>query len=207
VRDRLDFGKIYNVKRVRRWLFNGIAAAVSIVFCVIVIADRLTQGSNMRWFEVLMSRVDGSDRITHGLAVTTGRGVVVLQQYSFCAEADRPPPVTHLRYFGYGSDGPLSRDWGRGYTPLSRAGFGMEARRQTRSAHYTGIWGVTRSAKITHWFLAILMGIFPTIWLWRRCRTRVSPGFCAECGYDLRATPDRCPECGIIHAKKEIISN
>jgi hypothetical protein len=45
-----------------------------------------------------------------------------------------------------------------------------------------------------HWFLLTLLAILPIMRLAPRRRRR--PGWCQNCGYDLRASPDRCPECG-----------
>jgi hypothetical protein len=51
---------------------------------------------------------------------------------------------------------------------------------------------------IPHWFLtAFALAPFGLIWrAMRRARRRTQAGLCPVCGYDLRASPDRCPECG-----------
>ena len=49
--------------------------------------------------------------------------------------------------------------------------------------------------RVTHWLVALAAGVAPGVY-WYRRRRRPPPGCCPTCGYDLRATPDRCPECG-----------
>jgi hypothetical protein len=53
------------------------------------------------------------------------------------------------------------------------------------------------------WALIITIASLPALVLlllrYRR-RRLIARGRCAECGYDLRATPDRCPECGALAA-------
>jgi len=60
-----------------------------------------------------------------------------------------------------------------------------------------------------HWFLAIVFAVLPAYWLGSFVRSRRArcEGLCTKCGYDLRASPDRCPECGTVLAKPETISN
>ena len=77
-------------------------------------------------------------------------------------------------------------------------------------AEYTGTPGPSsvfmppfllyRIIGVPHWFLAVCAVLLPCPFLigrWRlHCRLR--QGLCPICGYDLRASKNRCPECGTL---------
>jgi hypothetical protein len=51
---------------------------------------------------------------------------------------------------------------------------------------------------IPYWAIAIPLAAL-SIWAFLRCRARrdrLLPGHCRACGYDLRGSADKCPECG-----------
>jgi hypothetical protein len=70
------------------------------------------------------------------------------------------------------------------------------------SEHVTSRWGADVWWDSSGPCLYVgVFGLYPMLLLWglvwliARQKAR-DPGHCPICGYDLRATPDRCPECG-----------
>jgi len=68
----------------------------------------------------------------------------------------------------------------------------------------------SRLLRVPYWFIVTVTGITPImrgpIWMLRRRQRRrnrrIAKGLCATCGYDLRASPGRCPECGMENEMK-----
>jgi hypothetical protein len=60
--------------------------------------------------------------------------------------------------------------------------------------------GETVVVAIPYWFIIFALLVVPAIDLrgFLHFRHRRKRGLCPTCGYDLRASPDRCPECGTM---------
>ena len=78
---------------------------------------------------------------------------------------------------------------------IDRLGFDWAA------AQYGGVGGgsiTIRTVTFPLWAIMALFALLPSALFCHRVRRlrRVRARLCPSCGYDLRATPDRCPECG-----------
>ena len=92
--------------------------------------------------------------------------------------------------------------WVRSYFDVDSARFGGDY--GVAVMHQRGkVWMIMASGHVAvpHWAIAGALAMLPLFliparWKERRRRHR---GLCTTCGYDLRATPNQCPECGSVN--------
>jgi hypothetical protein len=198
------------MKRFRRWLFNMLAA-LSLVLGVattIVIIRSFFKSDMVEHFTY--GPTVGPVLHRSRIRVLFGRGIVFVLLMD---EVNTTSGAADMAKFRPGFEGPP--DWSYYAfppcwpTPASHEWLGCGFS-DYQILNPRG-WGTPRArdVRVPLWFPLALCTALPTwqfVARWRQ-RHRLAPGACRICGYDLRATPDRCPECGTVPPKEEITSN
>jgi hypothetical protein len=174
---------------VLRILFNA-ATVLSLVLCMVTVAAWVRSyqaGDAVHW-------PMANPRLL--LKIVTYRGGLLVEANTLVGTRDvlLSPGAARRVQFAPKSYAELTDSQS---TFFNRFGFALDYRQNRVFA--------TRQLACPYWFIMLLTAILPAARLvarrrWAR-RSRMRPGLCRNCGYDCRATPDRCPECGTALAR------
>ena len=107
----------------------------------------------------------------------------------------QPTPRNQSKSWGFGIDGADD------LAPESDL-FGVPENRwlPVRLFRAGGPRASVRMVLLSDWFVLSVSGCIAAwgVSRWRKARKSNGNEMCSTCGYDLRATPDRCPECGAV---------
>jgi hypothetical protein len=170
---------------------RGFLASVSLLICLAFAAAWLI--SHDRGGARVWRRTGGTEQ---WVMSTAGRVVIdVEQDRSGRNRVDRPWKYERM---DYPFDPPHEKRWfnrlGFGYTHRQIVELTLDGPSKQHPLTQTRLW-------FPYWAPTGLFAVAPLLYLRSAVRhhvyrRRASRGHCAHCGYDLRSSPDRCPECG-----------
>ena len=171
----------------RRRLLN-LLTAVLLTACVAV-AAAWVRG---KWVSDIFLYVTGGSRTssqTTWMAGNGAGGITLLMCHGSGSDIDSPgQPLGYQRLRRRPQYAGMPPEWA---SVVNGLGFAWFAQKSNPYGGQQGMYGVIVPA----WSVLMLLAAFPTARL-LFCRRRPLAGTCHHCGYDLRATPGRCPECG-----------
>ncbi len=209
------------MKRLGRWLLNAVAA-LSLLVCLAATAaavdsfwwqDYFSFGHQWQW------------------DVELRRGIFIVSVYTvqrpvkIWPATTRPFRPPHIAYTGPGIPLPIRWNFHHSEAPAALVpafngplGF-SGALQQPMPVNYKlpldprlpqiVTFNVGKSFVFPAWALIIAAALIPAFHFVagrgrRRRQRRQANGLCPHCGYDLRMTPDRCPECGTVINRDDV---
>jgi hypothetical protein len=194
------------MKRLRRIIFNSLSV-LSLVLCVTTAAlwVRSDHSDSLQWqVRTVQNPVSVTPSIAEMLRAKRGY-IEIFRIELLIVGGDRgklffahefrtaPKPEPRLQYMDYSPS--IAAEMIRGRV---RSVDGL-----TFMSWNIGPYAY-RGVSVALWPVVILTAVPPALYVARlviRRRNR-RVGLCPTCGYDLRATPDRCPECGALPRRK-----
>jgi hypothetical protein len=190
-------------------LLSALSAALCIVAIFVGLRRAIESGESRRRMRVatdMMERLQ--DRRINGEALTREFLEIQFTWWRRLAEAEldlsEDAATRVLIVQRHQSDmRNLMRGLGGCFAPSS-AGAAQIARMKFYAAD-ADAWVTKEQRRLSLTRLLMYASVQPICWLVervvRRYVARQKPGLCHVCGYDLRGTPEKCPECGTKAAK------
>jgi hypothetical protein len=192
------------MKRIRRWIFSAMIIASGLAWiAVVVLWVRSGRYQDSFGYEGA-KRADGWQR---GAYVDSSNGNLSCEWWIRQDSPGYSPPVVGWSYGHWhirGADG-WSAEFKYDVWTYEPAPVGSSGGRPS------GLVGYAHEMEVPDWFVLAVVSIPPIIGIAYRLRRRriqrlIAGKRCAACGYDLRATPDRCPECGMVVHKDRVVA-
>jgi hypothetical protein len=177
-------------RRRTRILLNA-ATAVSLVLCAAAVV--LWMWSYSHPPEITRGEVANSYQV---FTVSRGRLVVFDDREPWLEVTGSSRPTRWRWYTSDPLDVRVVTDLYGPYHHTAFAGFFV--------GHHANAHTSRTTILLPMWFVVAALGVLPVVSA-RRARRRMrrtDSGHCPACNYDLRATPDRCPECGTMPAPR-----